>query len=367
MRIHEVLILAAMLCLSTRVVAADPGISLLTRDGPVAVESWGYQLQGPPPQGDLSAEVLAASAHDLLVIDYARRGDGGSRFTPAQIEAIQNRPGGGGRRRVVAAYLSIGEASDFRDYWIRGWTGDGSADSPLTPAAPGYLGPVNPDYPESRKARYWQPDWQAIFFNQAYDGYLDQIVDQGFDAAYLDIVDAYYFWAEEASNQDKRPGDPTDSQDAARRMIDLIVRLTAHARRSNPAFFVIPQNGAFILNDADFAGPLPPDPARRAAYLDAIGGIGVEDLYFRGDLDQNNPFRPDHETVTILQQDFLREHRPVFVVDYISSPAKVGRFFRQAAADGFLPYAAPRRDLDRLAIPVTTDARAVQPAARRRP
>ena len=39
-------------------------------------------------------------------------------------------------------------------------------------------------------------------------------------------------------------------------MIDFIVDMTAHARQTNADFFVIPQNGAFVLNDADFAGLL---------------------------------------------------------------------------------------------------------------
>lgn len=310
-----------------------------TSTGSVAVGNWGYVLQG---QGGkpLDAGLLSSATHDLLVIDASRDGTDAGRFSAAEIARIKDGMGG---RSVVASYVSIGEASDFRDYWDAGWTAGGAATGRLTGQAPDWLGPVNPDWPESRKVRYWDADWQALMFNDAGTGELDAIVKAGFDAAYLDIVDAYYFWGTEAAARDRQPGDPASDQDAARRMVDFIVAMTDHARETNPDFFVIPQNGAFILDD------LGSDSARRAAYLDAIGGIAVEDLYHPGNADENNPLRPDREQIGVLQRDFLAEGKPVFVVDYLDDPKLVAAFTRQAALDGFIPYAAPDRDLDRLA------------------
>lgn len=346
----------AAICLTAATVFGSPHASaqavLNTADGPVAVENWGYQLQGPPPLGELLPMPIAEAPHDLVVIDFARFGDVGSQFTAGEISEIKNRLGNSGQRRVAASYISIGEASEFRSYWDTDWTADGSANSALQPGAPDFLGPVNPDFPESRKVRYWDPAWQTIVYNDAGTGWLDTIVDQGFDAAYLDIVDAYYFWGEEATPAQKQAGDPSDTQDAARRMIDFIVDLADHARETNPDFFVIPQNGAFILNDSDFAGPLSEDAARRTAFLDAVGAIGVEDVYFDGDLDEDNPFAPDDDTIQILQDDFLANGKPVFAVDYLTDPTKRQQFIDAAVADGFVAYVAPDRDLDTLAPPV---------------
>lgn len=326
--------------------------SLNTTDGPVTVNNWGYQLQGPASVGgELRSAPLAAAAHDLIVIDYARFGDAASAFTPDEVTRMKQRDGGSGQRRVAAAYISIGEASDFRTYWNPDWTSDGKADGRLTDAAPPWLGPVNPDFPESRKVRYWDADWQTVMANNTNTGYLDTIVGQGYDAAYLDIVDAYYFWGEEATAAQKQAGDPTDVQDAARRMINFIVDITATARRTNPDFFVIPQNGAFILNDADFGGSLDPDPQLRESFLDAIGAIGVEDLYFGGDEDEDNPFNPDADTIAILKADFLANGKPVFVVDYLTDQTKASQFIEATVADGFIPYVAPSRDLDTLNPP----------------
>lgn len=339
-------------------VAFANAASLDTSDGEVIVNNWGYRLQGDAGSGgELLPGPIAAASHDLMVIDFARFGDEGSKFTPAEVGAIKQRSGAvsGSGRRVAAAYISIGEASEFRSYWDDtpgAWTGSGQADSPLAAGAPDWLGPVNPDFSESRKVRYWDGGWQDLIYNDAGTGWLDQAVTQGFDAAYLDIVDAYFFWGDVATPAQKRPGDPTDLQDAARRMIDFIVDMTAHARQTNADFFVIPQNGAFILNDADFAGPLAEDPVRRAAFLDAIGGIAVEDVYFRGDAEENNPFGPDAETIAVLKEDFLEAGKPVFAVDYVDDPASVAQFFAATRADGFIPYAAPSRDLDTLGPPV---------------
>ncbi|CAN0373921.1 unnamed protein product, partial [Ectocarpus sp. 4 AP-2014] len=181
--------------------------------------------------------------------------------------------------------------------------------------APAWLGPVNPDWPQSRKVRYWDSDWQDVVFNNGRTGWLDQIVTQGFDGAYLDIVDAFYFWGNAVDAADQLPGDPIDGQDAARRMVEFVVEMTAHAREVNPSFFVIPQNGAFILNDLQFGdNSQPADDELRAAYLDAIAAIGIEDLYYGGDNDENNPLEVDNDKVTVLKDDYLSAGKPVFVV-----------------------------------------------------
>ena len=99
---------------------------------------------------------------------------------------------------VVVSYISIGEASDYRDHWQDGWTtytdGDQRAAGTPTGKAPAWLGAWNESWPNSRKVRYWDPDWQKIIFNRQGTGWLDRIVAAGFDGAYLDIIDGYYHW-----------------------------------------------------------------------------------------------------------------------------------------------------------------------------
>ncbi|WP_349436715.1 MJ1477/TM1410 family putative glycoside hydrolase [Pararhizobium sp. A13] len=324
-----------------------------TSTGVVNVDNWGYQLQGlgGDPQ---NVNLLISATHDLLVIDSSRDGTNSGRFTEGEVTRMKDGMGG---RSVVVSYISIGEASDFRDYWDEDWTVNGKATGRLTDEAPDWLGPLNPDWPESRKVRYWDPDWQNTMFNDQKTGDLDAIVKAGFDAAYLDIIDAYYFWGAEVLKGDRQAGDPVNQKQAAQRMVDFVVAMTEHARETNPDFFVIPQNGAWILND------LGTDSVRKQAYLDVIGGIAVEDLYYRGDKDENNPLRPDEETIAILKRDFVDKGIPVFVVDYINGSERIDAFNKMVLADGFIPFAAPERDLDRLVGTYDGDPAYIRPTA----
>jgi cysteinyl-tRNA synthetase, unknown class len=83
-----------------------------TSTGTVAVDNWGYQLQGlnGDPQ---NVNLLISATHDLLVIDSSRDGTNSGRFTTSDVARMKDGMGG---RSVVVSYISIGEASDFRDY-----------------------------------------------------------------------------------------------------------------------------------------------------------------------------------------------------------------------------------------------------------
>jgi cysteinyl-tRNA synthetase, unknown class len=314
----------------------------MTRYRTAGAADWGYQLQGRNGN-PLDIDSLAAQPHEMLVIDPTADGTNATRFSKAEVAEIK------GDRSVLAAYISIGEASDFRDYWDKDWTTTGKASGRLTDAAPDWLGPVNPDWPEGRKVRYWDDDWQDIIFNDKGTGDLDKIVRRGFDAAYLDIVDAYYFWGEEIRDSQRQPGDPKNEKQAAQRMVDFAVDMAEHARETNPDFYLIPQNGAWII-DALKTGKT--DHDRIDAYRDVIGAIAIEDLYFRdGNKDENNGFKPDRASIKVLQDDFVAHGIPVYVVDYITGDGRIAKFEARARADGFIPYAAPDRDLDRMAPP----------------
>ena len=311
-----------------------------TNHGDLNVTNWGYQLQGAGGS-PLNPAALASLNFDLLVVEPTRTGSDATAFTPQDVAAVKT-------HAVAAAYVSIGEASDFRSYWHANWTQNGQADTALTGNAPHWLGPVNDAFPDSRKVRYWEQDWQNLIFNASKTGALDKIVAQGFDAAYLDIVDGYFFWAAEVAAADRKAGDPVSERDAANRMIDFIVAMTAHARQTNPDFSVIPQNGAFILDALANA-----DPVRKAAFLGSISAIAVEDVYLRkGTADENNGFLPDKSVIAALKHDFLANGKPVFAVDYANELDGMGRFIHASLADGFIPTVAEKRGLDRTLAPL---------------
>ena len=78
------------------------------------------------------------------------------------------------------AYMSIGEAENYRYYWQAGW------DS----APPSWLDSQNPTFQDNFLVRYWQPEWQEIICHGE-NSYLQRIIEAGFDGVYLDVVDAF--------------------------------------------------------------------------------------------------------------------------------------------------------------------------------
>ena len=325
-----------------------------TSSGVKVVRNWGYQLQssggkkGKGKTKPLSASELHGVPHDLIVIDSSKDGSGKGAFTPAEVTLIKNRDGA---QSVIVSYISVGEASDYRDHWADNWTTYSDADQRAggtpTADAPAWLGAWNEQWPNSRKVRYWDKAWQDIIFNDKKTGWLDGIVAAGFDGAYLDIIDGYYHWGcEVAQSDDCRDGDPRSEREAASRMIDFVVALAKHARKTNPEFLIIPQNGAYIIDALEDE-----DHRRRDAYFEAINAIACEDLFFKGDKPENNGFAPDEEAIDALVRDFLEPGIVVLSVDYLNDKKKVAKFYQAATEKGFLPYAAPKRELNVMGPP----------------
>lgn len=123
---------------------------------------------------------LAATDYDLLILDLYY---GGVPLTREDVEKIHYKANGG--KRLVVAYMSVGEAENYRYYWQSDW------DSKL----PDWLDNVNEDWAGSYHAKYWRPEWKAILMGD--DGaYLDKIMASGFDGAFLDVVDGYQYFLE---------------------------------------------------------------------------------------------------------------------------------------------------------------------------
>src|SRR5262245_16592553 len=147
-----------------------------------------------------------------------------------------------GRRRLLFAYLSIGEAESYRYYWRDDWA----------KARPEWLEPENPDWPGNYLVRYWHPEWHGILYGSP-NAYLDRILDAGFDGIYIDGADKFEQW--------KRRW-PTAAAD----MADLIAGMAGYARGVRKDFLVIAQNGDGLLGNPKF--------------LRTIDGFAREDLLY---------------------------------------------------------------------------------------
>ena len=121
---------------------------------------------------------IDATNYDAFIIDLFY--DEGESLTMTDLAALQSKPNGA--PRLVLAYLSIGEAEDYRYYWNNNW---GKRKS-----KPEWLYKENNRWKGNYKVFYWMESWQEIIFGSE-DAYLDKILNAGFNGIYLDLIDAF--------------------------------------------------------------------------------------------------------------------------------------------------------------------------------
>lgn len=257
---------------------------------------WDYQLQ------KANLDRFAASAADLVVMDYSRDGSGSGAYARGDIDRVRQRPDGG--RRLVIAYLSIGEAEEYRYYWRPEWK----------TSPPGWLFGENCRWPGNHLVRFWNDEWKNIVFRGA-DSYLGRIAAAGFDGIYVDRIDAYW---------DLRETYPNGRAE----MLAFMKQLSAAARAMKPPLLVIAQNAEDLLSD----------PAYRAG----IDAIAKEDLLFGIN---GSGVRNDEKLLSwsLGQLALLKQDRkPVFAVEYLADPRQVRDARREFIAKGMRPTFPPR-------------------------
>ena len=292
------------------------------RLGLPGISSWGYQLQGRNGQAISIVDVMGYEFY-LMVLDNSADGTEDKEFSRADIEGVK------ATGKIVLAYMSIGEAEDYRFYW------DWMPKSLIIEE--------NPDWPGNYKVKYWTRTWKNILFSRTSGprkSYLDRIIDQGFDGVYLDIVDAYEFAGpHEIGGTDRR-------RTAAADMIRLVGEIADHARitRGRPDFCIVPQNAVCIWDQENF--PDDPDPEgksrqMRQRYLADIDAIGVEDVFFFGPRNENNPYRPDQWVINHLTS-YQEVGKLILSVEYVTWKKKVKKYYQAASQNGYVPLATRR-------------------------
>lgn len=117
--------------------------------------------------------------YDIVIIDLFYEYN--EELNASEIARVKTKANGGSR--LAIAYMSIGEAENYRYYWEEIWE----------PYNPSWLGKENPDWPGNYKVDYWDENWHGIIYGKE-DSYMKKIVDAGFDGVYLDIIDAFEYF-----------------------------------------------------------------------------------------------------------------------------------------------------------------------------
>ncbi|MFJ8958927.1 endo alpha-1,4 polygalactosaminidase [Lentzea sp. NPDC102401] len=261
-----------------------------------------YQLQG---YRDGRLDALAATPFRTAVVDLARDA-GASYFRADEIGRLK----ASGKRML--AYFEIGSIESFRPDF----------DAVRADGARLLLNEW-PSWPGEHFVRYWEPRWWDLAVRPR----LDRALAAGFDGVYLDTPLAY-----EEIDLALVPG--FDRTGLAARMADLIVRISAHVKRSKPSFVVYPQNS--------------PELREYPGYLDAIDGIGMEELFFRATDERCDA---DFCAANLAATRKLRDAgKTVLAVDYATRPENVAEACRRYREEGFEGYVTVRA-LDTIAAP----------------
>lgn len=306
------------------------------------VRSWAYQIQQLDETGAVDA--LAASPYDLLVVEPSRTNRQESRFdTRGMVEQLKAAPASDGiHRKLVIAYLSIGEAEDWRWYWT--WSKNWKKGSLRPPDWPAFIADRDPDgWAGNYPVAYWDPDWKDIVLHgkkhpatgdRNFVSVMDEVLLDGFDGIYLDWVEA---WENESVVAAARK----EGRNAAKEMVTLIREMREMGLKKNRDFVVIQQNAASLAEKE-------PD------LFKVVDAIAQEDVWYLGEADTpwGNPKGYDKAQEVDLTKSFIEElktyqkaGKPVFTIDYTVKHAPA--VYAKARGLGFIPYCS-RTSLSRL-------------------
>ena len=122
-------------------------------------------------------EAIRGTRYDLIILDpYFNE----EPLSFSEISSLKTKSTGGSR--LVIAYVNIGSAENWRYYWQDDWKLH----------KPDWLAKKYEGYDDEIWVEFWNQEWQDIIYgNEA--SYMKKVLDAGFDGAYLDNVEAYYF------------------------------------------------------------------------------------------------------------------------------------------------------------------------------
>ncbi len=262
---------------------------------------FGYVLQADALAANRAAAIAKLAGRDWLILDTAFTA--GEDWQPSDLAALH------ARGQTVLAYFSIGEAENYRGYWQAAWLRQ----------RPAWLLKENPEWAGNYRVRYWQTEWQRLILAR-----LDEILHAGFDGMYLDIVDGYeHFEHGQAGRRN-----PETGRSYREDMIAWVTQLADYARKRQPNFRVVPQNGIALLSDSQ--------------YRATIDAIGIEDLFTEGNKPQ--PAAQIAENLTLLA---LLQAKPVLLTEY-PSKANLQQRVRQRASRAGLIWLVTDRGLKTL-------------------
>jgi cysteinyl-tRNA synthetase len=300
---------------------------------------------------DDSLDRIIESTFDMVVIDYIISEEDCTDYPLAE---VIDRMHEADHPKLVIAYIDIGEAEDWRTYWQPDWEiGD-----------PEWIIALDPDdWEGDYPVAFWWDEYREIWLGDG--GYLQGIIDAGFDGVYLDWVEAYSDESVLAFAED-------EGVDPIEEMILWVKDIAEFTRDIKSDFIVIAQNAAEL--------------AEYDEYLDVIDAIAQEQVWFDGGADNDPPgdcplprteaqvdTEAYFESLSSICQDqyddypdgtlhvssewyldylLLAQRKGVliFTVDYALDPENIAWIYITSRGYGFIPFVT-NRQLDQFVEP----------------
>ena len=267
-------------------------VPILTDD---TIDSFVYVINGA------QIEDIVNTHFDACIIDYSYDGTEAGKYSVQQIKQLKD------HQILPIAYLSIGEAEDYRFYWNNSWYND----------PPKWLGEENPNWEGNYSVQFWDEAWQTIIYD-----YIDKILEQGFEVIMLDKVDIFYDWFETYGL--------LSEQESAQRMITFVEAIGHYIKQKKGItdFKILSQNALGLL-DFDTENKL----------KQSIWGVSIEELFY----DNNGSQTDEQERQYRLERlEQLQNHEKIILVtDYVYPLQDIPSAFIQKTRNyGFIPYAA---------------------------
>lgn len=294
----------------------DTAIELLHQ-----TSTWMYQIQNIDED---SVNILDQTNDDLLVIEPTYTIQDEEDFDiKSAISKLKTKPDQS--RRLVFAYIDIGQAEDYRTYWQSHWI----APTEDSPGKPRFLISLDPDGWEGNyPVAFWKRKWRKIWFGK--NGLIQELAQLGFDGVYLDWIEVY------EDNHVVKYARSKDV-DTTQKIFKFLKKIKKNGRAINEEFLLIAQNAPYLIDED------------QTKYLDYIDAIAIENIWFMGDSDANwndaeagdisNPYNDEYSTNSLIIQcqKIQSLGLPVFTVDYCVNHSNAQYVYQNSTQLSFIP------------------------------
>lgn len=147
------------------------------------------------------------------------------------------------------------------------------------------------------------------------------------------------------SSYDNTEDEEHASIDYKQTMRNFVIGISNFAKKTNPNFAIIPQNGIeLVTKNGEENGELAMD------YLNAIDGNGQEDLFYGYDEDDKATPTTDSNYLKSFLDISKKQGKTILAIDYCSTQAKMTNSVLLNSNKNYISFAADHRELNNIPI-----------------